>query len=1464
MKKQWLSFILVLSIFLSNLSGSVYATEQFFDDARGHWAENVIYRFTEQGIVHGYPDGLCHPDAMITRAEFSALVARVISNQLKEDKVETRPVIFQDIQGHFAQEDIEKLLVAGVIDHEEYGKKYYPNEPISRMEIIRMMVRAMVGHSHDEQVVDASTFTDISHLSERDLQYISHGQNHNIITGYPDGSLQPKGQSTRAEAFSMLDRLKKINESMVSIEDDLEDELKESEISSKKGSSHVPSPQYSFEIPKEIYVDEEITIVPKSRYVKSVIWTMTYENLPVEVDSVIEGDLTNDGGRIVFKSMGTYTLTARAVNSRGRTVTHDQTISVYPNIRLQLDLMEHAHTDTSVIVDLITEGFGEKEVEWILQYNDRDIKLDEGISGKLSNQGGVIQFKDPGTYELIASVEDDLRKIITASDTITIYPAATIQLEMESITHTDKPITIKIETENMDNMELQWSLRRNSQEVLITDFVEGDLGTGKQKIRFKTKGVYNLIASATDETGRVFTESISVRVYPVGSAGFYLPEIFHTDDTVSVEVTFNEIGSHQAEWSLLKDGETVELFEIASGELSNEGGELQFREKGQYTLCASFKDDGGRTYSYEQAFKVYPVPTMMYSLPEYGHTDTNIKIDVNSSEINGLTVEWMLDNTFGFQDWSTYIDGELIHDGGDIYFKHAGIYELVARITDETGRIFLFEPGDRIEVLPVLKIDFELPELAYTDSLLDIRTHGNNNVLPVEWTLTKEDAPISMDKVLQGELNAYGGKINLIAAGDYELTASITDYLGRTFSQSKKTSIYPVIQYTFTMPESIHFGKTFEVASMEQNLDDNQVEWSLEKEGEPFDFIGELTNDGGQIAIRDTGVFKLTGTITDPYGRTYQSSQEIEVTNTAPEVTLDVVPTRIAKEGKFLVEIEAEASDVDGDAMTLEYEGRMPDDYYEVGDHIIRVRAKDEAGFYSPWLETSVSVVNSAPTVTLTLEQTRNTKEGRFFVDIQASATDADGDETTLEYEGRMPDDYYEVGEHVIRVRAKDEAGFYSPWLEKSVTVVNSPPTVTLTATQTRTIKNGQFFVNIQASANDADGDKTTLEYEGRTADDYYSVGTHTIKVRAKDEAGFYSPWLEKSFTVVNSAPTVTLTATPTRTVKNGQFFVNIQASANDADGDKTTLEYEGRTADDYYSVGTHTIKVRAKDEAGFYSPWLTKSVTVVNSAPTVTLTAMPTRTIKNGKFFVNVNATASDADGDETTLEYSGRTAGDYYSVGTHTIKVRAKDESGAYSQWLTKTFTVTNAAPTAPIISRSPSGNSVAPGTPVTITAQSTDPDGDAISYIWEGRQSQTQTYPRGKNVVRVKAVDAAGAESPWAAIVFFVADANGGGGMTLTGPDSVILEEGLEGATITEYTFTVPPVSGHSGSDFGRVRGYNVITNKWDQLDYGTTKNGITFSKSLNAGLYSQLEFYYYTNHNCMYNKSNITYSVEYNFE
>ncbi len=1228
--KRPLSMLLVVCLIVSMLAGSAYAVNRYFEDAKGHWAEEVIQILTDKGIISGYPDGLVHPDDIITRAEFAALIARIM--QLPEPEGSEVTLRFTDIAGHWSEQNVEALIIAGVIQKGDYGTNFLPDEPITRMEMIRMLVRAIGKGEHDPSCLCVTRFSDDGDLTDKDKASICAGKAHGIVKGYPDGTVKPEGKATRAEAFSMLvdadeakEQIKKEESLKSPVTPKPED--KPSGGSSGGGSSYVPAPQFSFALPKTAYTADEIEIKPESRYVSSVTWSALKNGLPVELDQLTDGVLDADGGKVKFTQTGSITLIATAKNSRGVTVTHEQTVSIYPVVTAAFTLPETAHTDTGVPVELATENLGSNSVVWFLQKDGAAIDMEQALTGELTATGSTVLFKERGSYTLTASITDELGKTVNVQDNIIIYPVAEVSLTLAAVSHTDKTITLQTETKETDGLTTVYTLTRNGEPVDMGTWNEGNPDHGS--IRFTEKGVYTLTAFVTDATGRVFSDTADITVYPVGSAGFYLPEIFHTDKTVHVEAIFSEIGNHTAKWSLTHDGKEVSLADMTAGMLDNSGGELKFHTKGSYVLKAEFTDDGGRSYSYDQSFVVYPVPAVSYSLPKQAHTDSDIAIQAETADLEGLTIEWLVDNTFGFQDWPTYVDGKLTNDGGTLRFKRAGIYELVARVTDETGRVFLYESKERCEVLPVLTIGFELPDFAYTDTAIDLRTHGNNNVLPVEWSVSKEGRNIPLTEAFEETLTAQGGKITFKDDGEYVLTASMTDYLKRSYSHSESIRILPVVQYAFTMPQSVHYGTEFNVVPKDvQHIGSYSVVWTLQKEGSTASYQGTLGNEGGKIAVSDIGEFTLTASVTDSAGRVASHSESITVTNTAPNApVVEAVPTRTAKDGKFLV--------------------------------------------------------------------------------------------------------------------------------------------------------------NITASADDPDGDAVTLEYADTTADSYYTLGTHTIRVRAKDIAGAYSPWTEKTFTITSSAPVVTLTATPTRTAKDGKFLVNISAAASDADGDTTTLEWENKAADNYYAVGTHTIRVRAKDATGLYS-------------------------------------------------------------------------------EWVSKTFTITNSAPTAPVITRTPSGNSVPPGTPVTIKATSSDPDGDDITLVWEGRNAETQTYPLGRNVVRVKAVDSAGAESPWAAIVFFVADSNGGGGMTLTGPDSVIMENGLEGATITEYTFTVPPVSGHSGSDFGRVRGYNKLTGQWDQLDYGTTTNGITFSRSLGAGVYTKLEFYYYTNHNCMYNKSNITYSVSYHFE
>lgn len=1299
--KKTTSLFLIICLVLVMFSESVYAEKLIFQDSIGHWAEDAILKLTDEGVISGFPDGLCHPDEIITRAEFTALVDRKIERN--QDGAVNRPSDFTDIKGHWAEKNITKLTSLEIILEEEYPENQFsPDEPITRLEMVKMLVRALGTENHSTDCICELDFTDAQLIKSEDKIYVCIGKKYHIISGYPDGTMQPTGSATRAEAFNMLvnqeearDQIKREKEQSTVVENP---EVKNSHGGSG-GASYVPEPQFSFVLPQTVYVGDEIEIATKSQYVSTVAWAVLKNDISVEIPDVLEGELKPDGSIVKIREKGTYTFTATAKNSVGKEITCEQTVTVYPVVTADFDMPQTAHTDTSIAVDLKTENLGQNLVMWSLKKDGMEVKLEKAITGELGNKGGTVQFNSKGSYELTATVTDELGKVCTVSKSIDIYPMAEINLTLQSVTHTDKTIAFNVQTKEAEEMTLNWSLMKDGESVDIESFIEGELDLGENNIRFKEKGVYRLTATLTDQTGRIFSDTAEIIAYPVGSIGFYLPSILHTDDTVKVEATLDEIGNHTAMWSLKKDGKDVQLSEFISGDLTNDGGEVRLKEKGVYILKASFTDDGQRDYSYEQQIKVYPVPTVSYTQPQYAHTDTEIEIMVKSTDLDGLTLEWLVDNSFGYQDWNTFVEGSLSDTGGKIKFKRAGIYEFVARVTDETGRVFLFEPKKTTEVLPVLTIDFNLPKVAYTDTTIDLRTNGHNNALPVEWSLSKNGQAVSLSKVIDGTLNALGGKVTIKEYGEFVLTATMTDFLGRNYTHSEEIKIMPVLEFTFTMPSDVHYGKSFPVTISNAKYTENAtIVWTLTQNGETESYTGTLTEKGGNISILNTGEFVLTSVATDVLGRESRCTQEINVTNTAPTIT-------------------------------------------------------------------------------------------------------------------------------------------------------------NLVAIPTRTVKDGKFLVNISATAVDADGDKFELEWEGKEIDGYYAVGIHTVKVRAKDIAGAYSDWAVKTFTVVNAAPTITnFTVTPTRTVKEGKFLVNISDTAADADGDKFELEWEGKEADGYYAVGTHTVKVRAKDIAGAYSQWAMKTFTIANSAPTITnFTVTPTRTVKDGKFLVNISATAADADGDTTVIEWQGKNADGYYAVGTYTIKVRAKDAVGAYSPWSEKSFTVANSAPERPMITRTPNGNSVTPGTAVTITAQSSDADGDAITYVWENRPSESAVYPLGKNVVRVKAVDSAGAESPWTAIMFFVADSNGSGGMTLTGPDSTILESGIEGATITGYTFTVPPVSGHSGNDYGRVRGYNILTNQWDQLDYETTNNGITFERSLNSGLYSKLEFYYYTNHNCSATRS-----------
>lgn len=100
-------------------------------------------------------------------------------------------------------------------------------------------------------------------------------------------------------------------------------------------------------------------------------------------------------------------------------------------------------------------------------------------------------------------------------------------------------------------------------------------------------------------------------------------------------------------------------------------------------------------------------------------------------------------------------------------------------------------------------------------------------------------------------------------------------------------------------------------------------------------------------------------------------------------------------------------------------------------------------------------------------------------------------------------------------------------------------------------------------------------------------------------------------------------------------------------------------------------------------------------------------------------------------------------------------------------KDVCISNAPPSVPEITAFPQteDNIVKYGRTVTIVADSTDIDGDEITYIWEGRIAESSNeYEIGTHTVRVKAVDTYGTESDWAEYTFTVIEAEALGGIAV----------------------------------------------------------------------------------------------------
>ncbi|MCM3174874.1 InlB B-repeat-containing protein [Paenibacillus sp. MER 99-2] len=176
-------------------------TEANFSDIEGHWASASIREAAALGIVNGYSDGSFRPGTHVTRAEFTAMLVRMLKPvSEQENTISTMPSFTDEAQiGAWAHDAIAQASALGWIQGHADGN-FRPNVSITRAEMAVMVSRALTL----TDVAAESSFTDAASIPAWASQAAAHMQQSGLMKGRVNGAFDSSALTTRAEAAQVL------------------------------------------------------------------------------------------------------------------------------------------------------------------------------------------------------------------------------------------------------------------------------------------------------------------------------------------------------------------------------------------------------------------------------------------------------------------------------------------------------------------------------------------------------------------------------------------------------------------------------------------------------------------------------------------------------------------------------------------------------------------------------------------------------------------------------------------------------------------------------------------------------------------------------------------------------------------------------------------------------------------------------------------------------------------------------------------------------------------------------------------------------------------------------------------------------------------------------------------------------------------------------------------------------------
>jgi hypothetical protein len=447
----------------------------------------------------------------------------------------------------------------------------------------------------------------------------------------------------------------------------------------------------------------------------------------------------------------------------------------------------------------------------------------------------------------------------------------------------------------------------------------------------------------------------------------------------------------------------------------------------------------------------------------------------------------------------------------------------------------------------------------------------------------------------------------------------------------------------------------------------------------------------------------------DDSGNAATATRTVTVDNTAPAVTITAPALaggvyRTLNVAWTTVEPNVAATTAEVDGVAIANGGGVSAE----GPHTLTVTVDDRAGNRTTVTRT-FTIDTAAPTISLTAPA--DGAHVRGPVTITFAATDPNpGATATATLDGAAitsPHTLNVEGPHTLVVNATDAAGNPAAAVTRTFTIDNTAPTLTVTAPASGSFVRGPVTPTFSATDNFPPA-TVSATLDGNpflSGTPINTEGSHTLVVNAVDRAGNAAPAVTRTFVLDNTAPVISVTAPAAGAFLRGP--VTLMFAATDANPGATataTLDGAAITSPHVVSAeGSHTLVVNATDAAGNAAAAVTRTFTIDNTDPVLTIAG-----VVEGAAYqpgVTINYSGADANLLSVVGTLNGVAAGTGTAVFAergHTLVVTATDRAGNATS-ATRRFLVDGTAPLLTVAGQTPAGTFVR--TPVTLTVNGVD---------------------------------------------------------------------------------------------------------------------------------------------------------------